>query len=119
MDISVSGGSIQQIHVEQKKSGSEKQNKAATAKASFDNFKDYMPDGKLDSEVLRAVRQAEKLNLNLGKKLQFSVDRSSGQVLIKVVDASTDTVIKVLPPKELQRLGKRKAETGFLFDETA
>ena len=60
----------------------------------------------------------EKITVAFNKKLQFVVNQQSNDITVKVIDPETDKVIKVLPPKELQRLHSRIKETiGFLFDE--
>ena len=60
----------------------------------------------------------EKITVAFNKKLKFEVNHQSNDVTIKVIDPETDKVIKVLPPKELQRLHSHIKETiGFLFDE--
>jgi len=60
----------------------------------------------------------EKIGLVFNKKLQFVVDHSSNEVIIKVIDKETDKVIKELPPEELQRLHSNLKEAiGLLFDE--
>ena len=60
----------------------------------------------------------EKITVAFNKKLKFEVNHQSNDVTGKVIDPETDKVIKVLPPKELQRLHSRIKETiGFLFDE--
>ena len=52
------------------------------------------------------------------KKLQFVVDQQTHEVTVKVIDKTTDKVIKVLPPEELQRLHRKLQEAiGFLFNE--
>ena len=60
----------------------------------------------------------EKISVAFNKKLKFEVNHQSNEVTVKVIDPETDKVIKVLPPKELQRLHSHLKETiGFLFDE--
>ena len=60
----------------------------------------------------------EKITVAFNKKLKFEVNHQSNEVTVKVIDPETDKVIKVLPPKELQRLHSSIKETiGFLFDE--
>ena len=60
----------------------------------------------------------EKLGNAFSKKLQFVVDHSSHEVIVKVIDKETDKVIKELPPEELQRLHSNLKEAfGLLFDE--
>jgi len=60
----------------------------------------------------------QKLGETFNKKLQFVVDHSSNEVIVKVIDKETDKVIKELPPEELQRLYSNiKEAIGLLFDE--
>ena len=54
------------------------------------------------------------------RKLKFSIDKELDQVIVKVVDAETDKVIKEIPPEELKRLyAKMKEAMGLLIDTTA
>jgi len=60
----------------------------------------------------------QRIGNSLNKKLQFVVDHSSNEVIVKVIDKETDKVIKELPPKELQRLHSNiKEAIGLLFNE--
>ncbi|MCL2806401.1 MAG: flagellar protein FlaG [Treponema sp.] len=60
----------------------------------------------------------ERIGNALSKKLQFVVDHSSNDVVIKVIDKETDRVIKEIPPEELQRLHRNLREAiGLLFNE--
>ncbi len=53
------------------------------------------------------------------KRLRFSVNQELEQVVVKVIDAKTDKVIKEIPPEVLQRLHIRIREAiGLLIDET-
>lgn len=64
------------------------------------------------------VADMERVTQAFNKKLKFVVDHQSHEVIVKVVNAETDKVIKVLPPEELQRLHRKIRETiGFLFDQ--
>jgi len=64
------------------------------------------------------ARDLERLGSAFNKKLQFVVDHSSNEVLIKVIDKDTDKVIRVIPPEELQRLHRNLKEAiGNLFSE--
>ena len=118
MNITFSSGSLPQTKAfEQHKAENERLSRVK--EAHFERFREIMPDGKLDSEALDTLRQLEKISLSFNKKLQFIIDQKSEQVMVKVIDANTDKVIKILPPKELQRLSSRiKEDIGFLFDET-
>jgi flagellar protein FlaG len=70
-------------------------------------------------ELQDVTKSLEQISLSFNRRLQFVVDHKSNEISIKVIDRTTDKVIKVLPPEELQRLHSRIEETiGFLFDET-
>ena len=54
------------------------------------------------------------------RRLQFEVDHESSEIIVKVIDKTTDEVVRVLPPEELQRLYRSPQETiGFLLSEQA
>jgi flagellar protein FlaG len=118
MNITFSSGNLPQTKaIEQQKAENDRLSRVK--EATFERFRAAMPDGKIDSAALETIRQLEKISLSFNKKLQFVVDQKSEQVMVKVIDANTDKVIKILPPKELQRLNSRiKEDIGFLFDET-
>ena len=66
------------------------------------------------------AQDLERMGNAFNKKLQFVVDYSSNELLVKVIDKETDKVIKVIPPEELQRLHKSLKEAiGLLFNEMA
>jgi flagellar protein FlaG len=72
-----------------------------------------------NKEILDVAKNLEQIILSFNRRLQFVVDHKSNEISVKVIDRTTDKVIKVLPPEELQRLHSRIEETiGFLFDET-
>jgi flagellar protein FlaG len=86
---------------------------------------EFVPDtGALEktraqAEERRAAALAQRVNNIFNKRLQFVVDHESHDIIVKVIDRSTDKVIKVLPPEELQRLYDKIKETiGFFLDET-
>jgi flagellar protein FlaG len=69
-------------------------------------------------ELDAAVKDLERISLAFNKKLRFSIDHQTDEVIVKVIDPETDKVIKVLPPEELQRLHRQLKEMiGLLFDE--
>jgi flagellar protein FlaG len=52
------------------------------------------------------------------KRLSFSLNEKLDQVVVKVIDADTDKVIREIPPAELQHVHERIREViGILFDE--
>jgi flagellar protein FlaG len=90
--------------------------------AAIQRFESSLPgnreDGEKPVEISQTAADLEQISLAFDKKLKFVVDHESHEVTVKVIDSTTDKVIKVLPPEELQRLHSRIKETiGFLFDE--
>ena len=69
-------------------------------------------------DLERTTLQLERISHAFDRRLKFSIDSDSNDIIVKVIDNETDKVIKVLPPEELQRLHSNIRETlGFLFDE--
>jgi flagellar protein FlaG len=69
-------------------------------------------------DIHRVAADIAQVSQTFNKKLQFIVDHQSNEVIVKVIDKTTDKVIKVLPPEELQRLHRKLKEAiGFLFNE--
>ncbi|MDR1858289.1 MAG: flagellar protein FlaG [Treponema sp.] len=97
--------------------------KTAEQKAAIDQLAASLPgnSGQTDSrpqEIRQQAADIERVSQAFNRKLQFVVDQQSHEVTVKVIDAETDKVIKVLPPEELQRLHRKLKETiGFLFNE--
>ena len=57
-------------------------------------------------------------NLLFNKKLKFAVNRELNQVIVKIIDGSTDEVVKEIPSEEIQRLQAKVNEAiGLLIDE--
>jgi len=62
----------------------------------------------------------ERVSAAFNRRLSFSINEKLGQVVVKVIDADTDKVIKEIPPEELQRVYERIREViGLLLDEKA
>ena len=69
-------------------------------------------------DVRRSAELLEQTFRLFNKKLRFSVNEEINRVVVKVLDAKTDKLIKEIPPAEIQRLIARIKETiGLLFDE--
>ena len=70
------------------------------------------------AEVRRSAELLEQTFRLFNKRLRFSVNEEIDRVVVKVLDAKTDKLIKEIPPAEIQRLIARIKETiGLLFDE--
>ena len=73
-----------------------------------------------NKESLEAsVEQLQRLSdLVTGNKLRFAVNDEIGRVVVTVLDASTNEVIREIPSEDLQRIQARmKRAIGVLFDE--
>ena len=71
------------------------------------------------ANVEEDARQLQKLSdIVMGRKLQFNVDKQLGSVIIKIIDPSTNQVIKEIPSADMQKLKiKIRKAIGLLFDE--
>jgi flagellar protein FlaG len=96
---------------------------AEAKSAALERFESTLPGNpnpweKTPLDVGPTVEDLERIIQALNRRLKFEVDHQSHEVIVKVIDAETDKVIKVLPPEELQRLHDAIKKTiGFLFDE--
>ena len=53
-----------------------------------------------------------------GNKLQFSVNKELGSVVVSIVDSATNQVIKQIPSEDMQKLKLRiRKAIGSMFDE--
>ncbi len=72
-----------------------------------------------ETEVARIAEQIQKISDMFDRKLQFQVSNELGQVIVKVIDSSTDKIIREIPSAEIQKLQIRiKEALGLLFDES-
>ena len=70
-------------------------------------------------KIKKSVSQLQNVSEMFGTKLHFNVNEQLGKVVIKVIDPSTDKVIKEIPSADVQDLQIRMQETiGLLFDQT-
>jgi flagellar protein FlaG len=69
-------------------------------------------------EVERQARALEDTFQAFDHRIRLSVNEEINQIIIKVVDAKTDKVIKEIPAEEIQRMtAKIRQMIGFLVDE--
>ena len=71
------------------------------------------------AQTKEASQQLQKLSeIVSDNKLQFSVNKELGSVVVSIIDASTDKVIKQIPSEEIQNLKLRiRKAIGSIFDE--
>lgn len=56
------------------------------------------------NKLNEAVKKANKLTQSFNRYLNFSVDDSTKELVVKVIDANTKEVIRQIPPKEMLSL---------------
>ena len=77
------------------------------------NIEQNIAELKADSQALQ--RMTEMVG---GNKLQFSVNKELGSVVVSIVDSSTNQVIKQIPSEDMQKLKLRiRKAIGSMFDE--
>lgn len=63
--------------------------------------------GKEDANVQRAVSKLNDYVQNTERKLEFQVDKDSGETVVRVFDKSSDKLIRQIPNEEALELAKR------------
>lgn len=71
------------------------------------------------AQVKEDAKQLQRLSdVVMGRKVRFNVNQELNQVVVSIVDPTTDKVIKEIPSADLQKLKVRIRKTiGLLFDE--
>lgn len=121
--IAFAGGANPQVNADVYKK--EQADRSRAHDAAVARFRQNLPGAsprpapqRQENEAVRA--RLKQMSMASHKKLQFEVDQNSNDITVKVIDANTDKVIKVLPPEELQRLRHGLDQAmGALLDERA
>lgn len=72
------------------------------------------------AELESTIRDLGRVSAAFNRRLTFTVNEKLDQVVVKVVDADTDKVVREIPAAELQHVYERIREVvGLLFDERA
>jgi len=75
---------------------------------------------KSQKELDSAVKTANKFMLALSQNLQFSIDKDTEKVVVKLVDNSTKEVVKQIPSEEMLAIAKALDKfQGLLVKEKA
>ena len=71
------------------------------------------------AEIKADAQQMQNMSARImGRELQFNVNKELGSIVVKVVDPSTDQVVKEIPSEEIQNLKIRiRKAIGVLFDQ--
>ena len=76
------------------------------------NIEQNLAEIKEDSQQLQKMYEMVD-----GRKLQFSVNKELGAVVVRVVDSNTNQVLKEIPSEDIQKLKLRlRKAMGNLFD---
>ena len=76
------------------------------------NIEQNLAELKADSQQLQKMYEMVD-----GRKLQFSVNKELGAVVVRVVDSNTNQVLKEIPSEDIQKLKLRlRKAIGNLFD---
>lgn len=69
-------------------------------------------------DVIESIYKSNKKLETFDRKLEISVHEKTKEVMVKVIDTSTDEIIRELPPeKVLDSLAFRKEIIGMLMDK--
>lgn len=65
------------------------------------------------------VQELQRVANSLDRKVKFNVNQELGQVVVKIVDPSTDKIIREIPSVDLQELRVTMRRTiGLIIDES-
>ncbi len=71
-----------------------------------------------DDAINKAVKDANKKLLGTDRYLSYSVHKRTRDIMIKIIDSTTNEVIKEIPPeKNLDAVAKMWELVGILIDE--
>ena len=65
---------------------------------------------KESDDLKQAVSQLNNFVQNMQRDLQFSIDKESGAMVVKVIDAKSEKVIRQIPSEETLRLARSLVE---------
>ena len=77
------------------------------------NIEQNMAEIKADTQALQKMTEMVG-----GNKLQFTVNKELGSVVVSIVDSATNQVIRQIPSEDMQKLKLRiRKAIGSMFDE--
>ena len=79
------------------------------------------PKSLTDQQLQQAVDDLQKAVEPYASELRFSVDKTSGRTVVKVLDAATGQILKQFPSEEMLLVSKaiEKFRQGLLIDKQA
>jgi flagellar protein FlaG len=92
--------------------------KEAAMEAAFDAQSLRKAMGVSKEEIDKYIRSVLRDTSLLNRDFKYSVNRETNQLIVKVIDKTTNKVIKEIPPESLQKLALQlKEQLGILVDE--
>lgn len=77
-------------------------------------------DSSMEERLAKVTEQIRVAASIFSKKLDFILDKSSGRLVVRVLNADTEEIIRELPPQKLLELAARiREDLGVIFDEFA
>ena len=67
-------------------------------------------------DVARAVERLNELMVSRRRSLRFDVDEGSGRTIITVINASTNEIVRQIPPEELLQIAHNLESFGSVID---
>jgi flagellar protein FlaG len=71
---------------------------------------DKAKDAEESDDLKQAVSQLNDFVQSMQRNLQFSIDKESGTMVVKVIDAKNEKIIRQMPSEETLRLARSLAE---------
>ena len=115
--VAMDGQSLYNTNKNSASNSVQQQNAAAsitpTGAQVAQNIEQNIAEIKADSQALQKMTEMVG-----GNKLQFSVNKELGSVVVSIVDSTTNQVIKQIPSEDMQKLKLRlRKAIGSMFDE--
>jgi len=75
-------------------------------------------DVAMDEQMAQEVTEGmNKVASVFNTSLSFTIDQSTGETIIKVIDKETDSVIRQIPPEKMMKLMEKMSDVmGLLLD---
>lgn len=116
-----SPNSISKLHQQKEESklfeeNFKKDNMVGINKENEANQKDSI--GVSEEELINAIEKANKEFIVYDRKFEFSIHEETKEIMIKVIDASNNEVIREIPPEKiLDMVAKMWELAGLIVDE--
>ncbi|SEF92509.1 flagellar protein FlaG [Nitrosomonas ureae] len=97
-------------------------NKSSTNPVSNENISSQIAQSNTSNtdQLHEAVSKIEKFSLVVQQNLKFSIDEDSGKTIIKVMDATTDEIVRQIPTEEVIDIARTLSKIhGALFNDRA